>query len=59
MKAYPTAELYRELAFLAYYLHWPHAQLLALDHGERRRWCEEVSRMNRELSGAPANPFDV
>jgi hypothetical protein len=26
---------------------------------ERRRWCREISAINRALDGAPANPFDV
>ncbi len=59
MKAYSLDELYRELAFVAYYLHWPHAEVLALEHGERRRWCQEISRLHRELNGAKENPFDV
>jgi len=45
---YPADGLYREMAFLAYYLHWPYDQLLNLEHAERRRWVAEVSRMNRE-----------
>jgi len=58
-EAYPPDELRREMAFLAYYLHWSHEEILALDHAERRRWCEEVSRIHRELSDAPENVFDV
>lgn len=30
-----------------------------LDHGERRRWCREISNANRRAEGAPVNPFDV
>jgi hypothetical protein len=48
---YPRDELYREMAFIAYYLHWPPDQILRLPHGERRRWAAEVSGINRELSG--------
>lgn len=59
MRAYPLDHLYREMGFLSYYLHWSRAEILTLEHGERRRWCKEVSRINRELSGEPANIFDV
>jgi hypothetical protein len=26
---------------------------------ERRRWCEEISRINRDLNGERKNIFDV
>ena len=48
---YPRENLYREMAFLAYYLHWSDEALMALDHRERRRWCREVSAINKKLSG--------
>lgn len=49
MIRYPQDELYREMAFLAYYLHWPLQTLLEMEHSERRRWCREVSEINRNL----------
>lgn len=52
---YSPDMLRREIAFLAYYLHWDHATLMALDHGERRRWCAETSALNRQAS-EPAQP---
>jgi hypothetical protein len=30
-----------------------------LEHGERRRWCEEISKINRKLNDEPKNIFDV
>jgi hypothetical protein len=51
MTGYPLHALYEEMAFLAYYLHWPPEVLLSLDHAERRRWVAEVSDVNRQLSG--------
>ena len=51
MQGYPLAQLYEEIAFLAYYLHWDYTTLMNLDHAERRRWCEEVSKINQKLSG--------
>jgi hypothetical protein len=59
MKVYPVDSLYEEMAFIAHHFHWSHSDLMQLDHGERRRWCREISAINRRLNGAPANPFDV
>jgi hypothetical protein len=59
MRAYPVDSLYEEMAFIAHHLHWSHGDLMMLDHGERRRWCREISAINRRLNGAPSNPFDV
>jgi len=30
-----------------------------LEHGERRRWCEEISKINRKLNDETKNIFDV
>ncbi|WP_123919625.1 MULTISPECIES: DUF6760 family protein [Georgenia] len=59
MRAYPVAQLYEEMAFIAYHFHWPQTELMSLEHAQRRRWCEEISQINRRLDGAPANPFDT
>lgn len=34
---------------------------MKLEHKDRRRWCEEISRINRKMSGdsEKKNPFDV
>ena len=45
------------MAFLAYYLHWPLDALMVVDHLERRRWCDEVSNINRRLNQEPDNVF--
>ena len=47
---YPLDRIYEEVAFLAYYLHWSHDSILNFPHEERRRWCQEVSRINKEIS---------
>jgi hypothetical protein len=49
--------LYEEIAFLAYYLHWSLDELMVVDHLERRRWCDEVSSINRQLNQEPENIF--
>ena len=52
MMGYPSDTLYEEVAFLAYYLHWPYEEIMALDHLERRRWVAEVSRINQQMNEA-------
>jgi hypothetical protein len=47
---YPLEALYEEVAFLAYHLHWSHAELLELEHRDRHRWCNEVSDINKKLN---------
>ena len=51
-------QLRQETAFIAYHFHWNREELLQLEHAERRAWCREISRINRELDGVPANPFE-
>jgi hypothetical protein len=59
MQAYPVDELYEEMAFIAYHFHWSREELMSLEHAERRRWCAEISQINRELNGTPSNPFEI
>ena len=48
---YPQEQLYQEMTFLSYYLHWSRNEVMTLDHRERRRWCKEVSAVNQKLNG--------
>lgn len=50
MIGYSLERLYEEVAFLAYHFHWDHETILNFEHRDRQRWCEEVSKINRELS---------
>jgi hypothetical protein len=47
---YPVDQLYEEMAFIAFHFHWSRDELMALEHGERRRWCEEISSINRQYN---------
>jgi hypothetical protein len=47
------------MAFIAFHFHWSHAELMNAEHRERRRWCEEISRINRKLSQEPENIFAI
>jgi len=48
--AHPEEQLYEEIAFIAYHFHWSYRELMEMDHRERRRWCEEISKINRRLT---------
>lgn len=50
--SYPTDELHREVAFVAFHFHWAHEQVMAMEHGDRRRWVTEISAINRSLNEA-------
>jgi hypothetical protein len=47
---YPLERLHEEVAYIAFHFHWPHDQVLALEHAERRRWVEEIAKINRRLN---------
>ncbi|MFB9329092.1 DUF6760 family protein [Paenibacillus aurantiacus] len=61
LTGYPIDKLYEEAGFIAYYFHWPHDDIMNMEHRERRRWCEEISRINRKLNDDEdkVNVFDV
>lgn len=57
---YPLERIYEEVAFLAYHFHWDHQTLMDLEHRERKRWCDEVSRINKKINGEEQKSlFDV
>ena len=51
MIGYPLDQLYREVAFVAYHFHWPHDQVMDIEHAERRRWVAEISVINEQMNG--------
>ncbi|NOY64099.1 MAG: hypothetical protein GXO97_01665 [Nitrospirae bacterium] len=51
MKGYPLNRLYEEVAFIAYHFHWSYEEIMNMEHRERQRWVEEISKINRQLSG--------
>jgi hypothetical protein len=42
--------------YLAYYLHWPLADILDLEHPVRARVIEEIGRIHGRLDGGEAGP---
>jgi hypothetical protein len=37
---------------VAYHFHWPHGEVMALEHDERRRWVREISSINERMNHA-------
>lgn len=51
MVSYPLDKLYEEVAFIAYHFHWSFDEIMNMEHRERQRWVEEISRINQQMSG--------
>lgn len=47
---YPQEQLFQEVAYLAYYFHWPYAQIMDMNHFERLVWVDQVARINKRLN---------
>jgi hypothetical protein len=47
---YPLKQLFEEVAYIAYHLHWSPEQILSLEHGDRRQWIDEIAKINRRLN---------
>ena len=56
---YPADKIYEEIAFIGYYMHWQPEAIAKFSHGERRRWCEEISKINSKLNDEPENIFKI
>lgn len=39
-----------EVAYVAFHFHWSLDEILALPHAERRRWVEEVGKINEAMN---------
>ena len=50
MIGYPSDRLFEEVAYIAYHFHWPHDQIMQLEHRERQRWVGEIARINKRLN---------
>ena len=46
---YATDRLHEEVAYVAYHFHWALDPLLDLEHADRRRYVDQISRMNERL----------
>jgi hypothetical protein len=48
--SYPLDQIHQEVAYIAYHFHWAHGDILEFPHPERRRWVEEIARINRAVT---------
>ncbi|WP_448612538.1 DUF6760 family protein [Modestobacter sp. URMC 112] len=46
---YATDRMHEEIAYVAYHFHWSLDDLLDLEHPERRRWADEIARINTRM----------
>jgi hypothetical protein len=42
--------LYEEVAFIAYHFHWDLDLIMTLEHGDRRRFIEQISNLNQRAN---------
>lgn len=47
---YPLDKIYEEVAFIAYHFHWGREEIMNMEHRERRRWCDEISKVNKKIN---------
>ncbi len=47
---YAPDRLFEEVAYVAYYLHWPMDQILDMEHPFRARMIDEIGRINEQLN---------
>lgn len=49
------------MAFISYYFHWDREEVMNMEHRDRKKWCDEISRINKTVSGEKEqkNIFDV
>lgn len=41
-----------EVAFVAYHFHWPHDDIMAMEHRDRRRWVAGISAINERMNAS-------
>jgi hypothetical protein len=47
---YAADRLHEEVAYVAYHFHWSLDEILDLEHPDRRRYVEEIARLNTRTS---------
>ena len=45
-----THRLHEEVAYVAYHFHWALDEILDLEHPTRRRFVEEIAKINTRLT---------
>ncbi|MFD9702943.1 DUF6760 family protein [Lentzea sp. NPDC059081] len=49
---YAAGRLWEEVAYVAYYFHWPLDQILDLEHGHRLTVIEEIGKIHQAIDSA-------
>ena len=47
---YAADDLYREVAYVAYHMHWSLDEITGLTHRDRQRFIAEISDINARIS---------
>jgi hypothetical protein len=47
---YAPDRMYEEVAYVAFHFHWPLAEILDLEHPVRRRFVNEIGKINQRSS---------
>ncbi|MFC7547747.1 DUF6760 family protein [Plantactinospora sp. GCM10030261] len=47
---YAADRLHEEVAYVAYHFHWALDDILDLEHPDRRRYVDEIARINTRIS---------
>ncbi len=50
MRGYPLEQIDEEVAYIAYYFHWPLDEILNLEHQQRRTWVKQISTINKRMN---------
>ena len=46
---YAADRLHEEVAYVAYHFHWSLDDILDLEHADRRRFVDEIGRINNRI----------
>jgi hypothetical protein len=49
---YATDRIFEEVAYVAYHFHWGLDEILDMEHPVRRRFVEEIAKLNERLTAA-------
>lgn len=44
-------ELFQEVSFMGYYFHWAEEDILRMPSLSRKKYCQEINRINRKING--------
>ena len=47
---YAPDRLHEEMSYIAYHFHWSLDELLDLEHADRRRYADEIAKINTRMN---------